>query len=56
MYKARFDIKRFQQKKGIDYSEVFSPIVKITTSILVLGMVATEDLYLEKLELKRAFL
>lgn len=56
MYKARFDIKRFQQKKGIDYFEVFSLVVKITTSILVLVMVATKELFLEKLELKIAFL
>ena len=46
-YKTRLVVKGFQQKKGIDYSEIFSPVVKMSTIRLVLGMVAAENLHLE---------
>ena len=55
-YKARLVVKGFQQKKGIDYSEIFSPVVKMLTIRLVLGMVAAENLHLEQLVVKTTFL
>nr|CAN73703.1 hypothetical protein VITISV_000540 [Vitis vinifera] len=55
-YKARLVVKGFQQKKGIDYTEIFSPVVKMSTIRLVLGMVAAENLDLEQLNVKTAFL
>ena len=55
-YKARLVVKGFQQKKGIDYSEIFSLAVKMSTIRLVLRMVATENLHLEQLDVKMAFL
>ena len=55
-YKARLVVKGFQQKKGTDYSDIFSPVVKMSTIKLVLGMVAVENLHLEQLDVKRTFL
>ena len=55
-YKARLVVKGFQQKEGVDYTEIFSPVVKLTTIILVLGLVSVEDLDLEQLDVKTAFL
>ena len=48
--------KGFQQKEGIDYTEIFSPVVKMSTIRLVLGMVAVENLHLKQLDVKMTFL
>ena len=55
-YKARLVVKGFQQKKGMDYSEIFSPVVKMSTIKLVLGMVAIKNLHLKQLDVKMTFL
>ena len=55
-YKARLLTKGFQQEHGVDYNKIFSPIVKMTTIRLLLGVMATEDLELEKLDVKTVFL
>ncbi|GKB02105.1 putative RNA-directed DNA polymerase [Tanacetum coccineum] len=45
-----------EQKQGVDYNEIFSLVVKMTTIRLVLSIVAAENLYLEQLDVKTTFL
>ncbi|KAE8686500.1 cytochrome P450 71A9-like [Hibiscus syriacus] len=53
-YKARLVVKGFQQKEGIDYNEIFFP--KTVYNQTVLKIVAAENLHLEQLDVKTAFL
>jgi hypothetical protein len=46
-YKARLVVKGFAQKKGIDFDEIFSPIVKMTSIRTILSLVAVEDFHIE---------
>jgi PII-like signaling protein len=55
-YKARLVVKGFQHKEGIDYKDIFSLVVKLTTIKIVLSIVAIEDLHLEQLDVKTTFL
>jgi hypothetical protein len=55
-YKARLVVKGFAQKKGIDFDEIFSPVVKLTSIRSIVILVAVEDLHLEQLDVKTTFL
>jgi hypothetical protein len=55
-FKARLVAKGFSQISGIDYNDVFSPIVKHSSIHALLGIVAIHDLELEQLYVKTAFL
>lgn len=55
-YRARLVVKGYAQKEGIDFSEIFSPVVGMATVRVVLAMCATYDLHLEQLDVKTAFL
>ena len=55
-YKARIVVKGFQQKKGVDFDEIFAPVVKMTSIRTVLSMAASMNLEIEQLDVKTAFL
>ena len=55
-YKTRIVVKGFAQNKGIDFDEIFTPVVKMTSVRTILSLVAVEDLHLEQLDVKTTFL
>ncbi|KAE8670544.1 hypothetical protein F3Y22_tig00112127pilonHSYRG00101 [Hibiscus syriacus] len=55
-YRVRLVVKGYAQKEGIDFNEIFSPVVRLTTVRVVLAMCATLNLHLEQLDVKTAFL
>ena len=54
-YRARLVVKGCAQKEGIDFNEIFSPVVRLTTIRIVLAMYTTLDLHPEQLDVKTAF-
>ncbi|KAG8496781.1 hypothetical protein CXB51_008001 [Gossypium anomalum] len=55
-YKARLVAKGYSQVPGVDFTDVFSPVVKHSSIRALLGIVAMHDLELEQLDVKTAFL
>ena len=55
-YKARLVVKGFSQRKGVDFDEIFSPVVKMTSIRTMLGLAASLDLEVEQMDVKTAFL
>ncbi|GJV43043.1 retrovirus-related pol polyprotein from transposon TNT 1-94 [Tanacetum coccineum] len=55
-YKARLVVKGFSQKRGIDFDEIFSLVVKMGSIRVVLGLAASLDLEVEQMDVKTTFL
>ncbi|GJR93543.1 retrovirus-related pol polyprotein from transposon TNT 1-94 [Tanacetum coccineum] len=55
-YKARLVARGFTQMTGIDYNEVFSPVVRHISIWVILALTACKDYELEQLDVKTAFL
>ena len=53
--KACLVVKGLSQKQGIDFDEIFSPIVKMCSIRIILGLAASMNLELEQLDVKTAF-
>jgi hypothetical protein len=49
-------LKGYSQILGIDFNDVFSPVVKHSSILILLSIVAMHDYELEQLDVKTAFL
>jgi hypothetical protein len=55
-YKAHLVAKGFKQRYGLDYEDIFSPIVKVATIHIVLYVVVSKGWSLHQLDVQNAFL
>ena len=55
-FKARLVARGFTQREGVNYNEVFSPVVKHSSIRMILALVVQNNLELEQLDVRTTFL
>lgn len=55
-YKVRLVVKGFRQRKGVDFNDIFSHVVKMSSIRTVLSLTDTLDLDVEQMDVKMEFL
>jgi len=54
-FKARLVVKGFSQRKGFNFKEIFSPVVKMSFIHVMLSLVVSLDLEIEQMDVKIFF-
>ena len=54
-FKARLVVQGFTQRNGVDFNEIFSPVVKHRSIRFILSLVAQFDLELKQMDVKTTF-
>jgi hypothetical protein len=55
-YKARFVVKGYRQKEGIDYNETFASVVRTQTYLFLFALAASKRAHVHLMDVKTAFL
>jgi hypothetical protein len=55
-YKARLVVRGCHQKEGIDFTEIFAPVVRLESLRVLLAIACIEDLECEQMDIETAFL
>ena len=55
-YKTRLVVKGFNHNIDIDFEEIFSPLIKMSSIRVALGLAARLNLEVEQLDMKTAFI
>ena len=55
-YKARWVVKGFMQREGIDYTETYASVINKATTKVVMAMAAIKGYYIEQMDIVTAFL
>ena len=56
VFKTRLVIKAYKQKKGLDYFDIYSPILWITSIRMIIAITALWNLKVHQIDVKTAFL
>lgn len=54
-FKARLCVRGFEQIEGVDYHDIFAPVIRLTSLRILLAIAAYDDLELEQIDIKTAF-
>ncbi len=54
-YNARLCAKGFKQRYGVDYSDTFAPVVKMTSIRTLLAIAASRQYHIHRMDVKNAF-
>ena len=55
-YKARFVVKVYKQKEGVDYFDTYSPITRITSIRMLMAIAVLHNLEIHQMDVKTASL